>query len=224
MQERGNTTTRAAMVLALAGTLGTGACAHVGQDDFDAGMAELRAEMRQGDDEVARRANQRMDGLEARLADLEQDLRTLEEEVGVTVERMETALRFHVPVYFGFDRADLDADARVVLDRFGEVAGDHYPEALITVEGFTDPSGSAAYNQRLGLRRAEAVRRHLIERAGLFEGQVRAVSYGEDDRRLVLPGASGPGTAGWQNRRVTMVIDHQGAGPAPLVSPDAPTS
>lgn len=142
----------------------------------------------------------------------------------MTVERMETALRFHVPVYFGFDRADLDEDARVVLDRFGEVAGEYYPEALITVEGFTDPSGSTAYNQRLGLRRAEAVRHHLVERSGLFEGQVRAVSYGEDDRRLVLPGQSGPGTAGWQNRRVTMVIDHQGAGPTPLVSEDGGTS
>ena len=218
--------TRTSMALMAAlGVVGSGACAHVGQEDFDAGLAGLRAdlqqEIRQGDDAVAQRVNGldgRVDQVEARLAQLEQDIQTLENEFGVTVERLETALRFNVPVYFGFDAAEINPDARVVLERFGDVVQEYYPEAMITVEGFTDPSGPAAYNKRLGQRRADAVRGYLVEGAGLTDARVRAVSYGEDTSRLVAPGDTGPGSEGWQNRRVVMVIDHNGAMPAPVIT------
>ena len=38
---------------------------------------------------------------------------------------------------------------------------------------------------------------------------VRTVSYGEDSSRLVAPGQAGP-EAGWENRRVVIVIEHVG--------------
>ncbi len=202
----------------------TSACAHVGQEDFDAGMAELRAEIIRGDEDVSRRLGGRIDSVEGRLAQLEQELAALESEFDVTVEKMETALRLHVPVYFDFDAAALGPEARVALGRFGGVVREYYPESLVTVEGFTDPSGSAEYNRRLGQRRADAVRDHLVGEAGLFDGLVRAVSYGEDTRRLVIPGETGPGQAGWQNRRVVLVIDHGGDGPRPTVTQDPASS
>ena len=40
---------------------------------------------------------------------------------------------------------------------------------------------------------------------------VRTVSYGEDTARLVSPGQSGQ-KAGWENRRVVLVIEHVGYG------------
>jgi peptidoglycan-associated lipoprotein len=91
------------------------------------------------------------------------------------------------------------------------VLSEYYPEALITVEGFTDPSGSAAYNLRLGQARADNVRGYLVTQSGLSDGQVRSVSYGEDTSRLVRPGAQGPGMEGRENRRVVIVIDHPDA-------------
>jgi peptidoglycan-associated lipoprotein len=208
--------------LALLGTLGlvagTSACAHVGRDEFDQGLADLRAEMSQeiqdGDAAVEGRLGSRMDGMEARLAQLDEDLQSLQEEFDVTVERLETALRFNTPVHFGFDDATLDDRAGMILARFSEVAREYYPEALITVEGFTDPSGPAAYNLQLGQRRADAVKAFLVGTAGYPEGMVRAVSYGEDTSRLVAPGERGPGQQGWQNRRVVLVIDHNGMVPA----------
>lgn len=46
----------------------------------------------------------------------------------------------------------------------------------------------------------------------LAAGQVRAVSYGEDNNRLVRPGATGE--AGRDNRCVSLVIDYAGASAA----------
>jgi peptidoglycan-associated lipoprotein len=211
---------RFAMVGMLGLVASTTACAHVGQQDFDDGLAALRAdltsEMEAGDAAVAQRLGDRLARTEARLADLERDVVALEQEFGATVERLETALRFNVPVHFEFDDASLNEDARDILTRFGNVAQDYYPEALITVEGFTDPAGDAEYNVWLGQRRADAVRGYLLEEAGFAADRVRAVSYGENTQRLVAAG-SGPGQAGWENRRVVLVIDHNGMAPAPAV-------
>ncbi len=185
----------------------TAGCAHVGQDQFDSEVAALRAEMELTTSGSNRRTEARLAQLEARLDGLARGLSQLEREFDVTVERLETAVRFDMPVYFAFDRANLRPEDLPVLDRFAGVVGEYYPDALLTVEGFTDPSGSAAYNLALGKRRAEAVQRYLIETENFSPEHVRAVSYGEDSSRLVAPGQAGP-EAGWENRRVVLVIEH----------------
>lgn len=197
--------------LTVAAALGVtaSACAHVSQEDLDGRLTTLRedltAQIEQGDQQLARR----VDDVEGRMAQLESDLNDLQQQYDVTIERLETALRFDVPVYFDFDAAELKPDGREVLERFSQVAQEYYPEALVTVEGFTDPAGSREYNLRLGQRRAESVKEFLVQQ-GLPGGQIRTVSYGEDGQRIVESGAQGPGTEGWQNRRVVMVIDHSG--------------
>ncbi len=185
----------------------TAACAHVGQDQFDTELAALRAEIDQATSGSNRRTQAQLAQLEARMEGLVRGLSQLEREFDVTVQRLETAVRFDMPVYFAFDRANLRPEDLPVLDRFAGVVGEYYPDALLTVEGFTDPSGSATYNLALGKRRAEAVQRYLIETENFSPEHVRAVSYGEDSTRLVAPGQAGP-EAGWENRRVVLVIEH----------------
>ncbi len=208
--------------LTLAGI--TAACAHVGQEQFDAEVTALRAEIEQSTSD----SNRRTDAQEAQLARLEAQLEAqldglarglsaLEEEFDVTVQRLETAVRFDMPVYFGFDRAALRPADLPILDRFAGVVDQYYPDALLTVEGFTDPSGSADYNGALGQRRAEAVQRYLVETQDFSPNRVRAVSYGEDTGRLVAPGQGGP-DAGWENRRVVLVIEHLGYEPEQLIA------
>lgn len=206
-------------ILAGLGLVGaTSACSTVSPEEMDTGLAALRAEMMQemeaGDEQVSQRLGSRINSVEQRLSQLESDLQEMEREFEVTVQRLEDQLRFDVPVYFGFDESELSPQAAPILDRFASVVQQYYPEALITVEGFTDPSGSAAYNQTLGQRRADAVRQYLVENGSVNDQRVRAVSYGEDSSRLVQPSATGPGQDGWQNRRVVLVIDHQGTPPA----------
>ncbi|MCZ6515515.1 MAG: OmpA family protein [Acidobacteria bacterium] len=187
----------------------TAACAHVGQDQFDTEIAALRAEIGQAAGDSSRRTQQQLAQLEARLDGITRGLSQLEREFDVTVQRLETAVRFDMPVYFDFDRANLRPEDLPVLERFAGVVEEFYPDALLTVEGFTDPAGSTAYNLALGQRRAEAVQRYLIESENFSPEHVRAVSYGEDTARLVAPGQSGL-EAGWENRRVVLVIEHVG--------------
>lgn len=217
-----------ALVAATGMTLAAVGCSHVGREDFDTEIAHIRSEMQAGDEQVAGSLNGRMDGLEERVAAnertveaLERDLRALEREFDVAVERLETALRFSTPVYFAFDDSAIRTEDRDVLDRFCAVIQDYYAGSLVTIEGFTDPSGSEAYNLRLGQARANSVKDYLVGGGCVSSDLIRAVSYGEDTERLVAAGARGPGQEGWQNRRVVIVIDHGGDGPSvrPVVSP-----
>jgi peptidoglycan-associated lipoprotein len=199
----------------LALAIAAGGCATVGQDEFNAEVAAIRAEIAEGDERVTNGLARRIDGLdertaalEAQMSDLEGALRSLESEFDVTVERLEASLMFSTPIHFGFDRADVTAEHTPLLERFASVVNGHYPNALVTVEGFTDSAGSEAYNLALGQRRADAVRSWLVEEGSLVADLVRAVSYGEDTSRLVREGASGPGAAGEANRRVVFVVEH----------------
>ena len=87
-------------------------------------------------------------------------------------------------VTFAFDSAALDPAARAVLDRqAGWIL--QFPEVRFSVHGHTDAVGSAAYNRRLGQRRAEAVVAHLVAR-GVDRSRLEAlVSFGQD--RPVVP-------------------------------------
>jgi len=82
-----------------------------------------------------------------------------------------------------------------------------YPNAIVTIEGFADPAGTVAYNQRLSLRRAEAVRDVMVSRFGLPARQFKVVGYGEQEIRQVEPGARRDDPGAQSNRRVTFTID-----------------
>lgn len=174
----------AVVVLGLAGCAG-----YVKRDEFDATIAELRATDQQ--------QQQRLDQLQA----------LMEQRFGeydARISQVEGRLRVETTAHFAVDDATLrDAD-KPMLDDFARVIRDHHPGVVVTVEGFTDPSGSAAYNKRLGQRRADAVRDYLVTQ-GLPDAQVRAVSYGEDRNRQIHAGATGE--QGLANRRVALVID-----------------
>jgi peptidoglycan-associated lipoprotein len=211
-----STIRRAASASALLGVAVLASCGYAKRDDVNAQFETLRTEMASADQQLDGRISQldgRVNGIETRTAALERDLQSLRTDFNATVERMEGMLAFNMPVNFEFDEADVRPDDQPVLQRFAEVVKGYYPNAIITVEGFTDPSGSRAYNERLGMERAEAVKAYLLSQ-GLTDAQVRVVSYGEEEDRLVRPDASGPGAEGQENRRVSLVIDYTDRGMA----------
>jgi outer membrane protein OmpA-like peptidoglycan-associated protein len=67
------------------------------------------------------------------------------------------------------------------------------------VAGHTDGKGSDTYNQGLSERRADAVKRYLMEKYGLTDGNLVTVGYGESQ----LKNASNPTAA--ENRRVQVI-------------------
>ncbi len=208
-REARRTATRLGVLAIVAGL--AGCAAKVKQDDFNSEIAKLRQEMQSGDQAVGSRldsTNQAVAQQTARIDALEQELQAFRSEYTVSIEKVRGMLKFNVPVHFDFASSELREGDRPVLDRFAAVVTEYYPGALVTVEGFTDPSGSAAYNLQLGRRRAEAVTEYLATAGGFGADHLKAVSYGEVRNRQVVPGAEGPGEQGIENRRVALVIDH----------------
>ena len=157
--------------------------------DLDATRTELRTEVA---------------SLRADLQALRSELQGLRTEFGAKIESVEGGMQFMLPVNFDFNAADLRADAVPALNRFAQVAQRYYPTAKITVEGFADPAGSAAYNRDLSTRRAESVRTYLTSN-GLDAARLQAIGYGET--RLVAPGAERDDLGAELNRRVVFVIE-----------------
>ncbi|MEQ9462444.1 MAG: TolC family outer membrane protein, partial [Haliea sp.] len=75
------------------------------------------------------------------------------------------------------------------------------------VEGHTDITGTAEYNQWLSDRRANAVRRMLIDKHGVRESQITAVGFGQT--RPIADNNTVDGRS--LNRRVDLVLDGNGA-------------
>jgi peptidoglycan-associated lipoprotein len=206
---------RGGLILGLVALTG---CGYAKRKDVDAQMAQLRSdmqsEMQEGDqalDGKITTLNGRVDGLESRAAALEQELRSMRTEFNASIDELKGMLSFNVPVHFDYDSDMLRDSDHAVLQKFANVVKQYYPNAVVTVEGFTDPAGSRSYNLALGERRAESVKAYLVSDGGLQDNRVKVVSYGEAADRQVVPGAQGPGDEGMQNRRVSLVIDYSGS-------------
>jgi hypothetical protein len=69
----------------------------------------------------------------------------------------------------------------------------------IVLIGRTDPRGASDYNTRLGLKRAESVKRYLVT-SGISSDRIRVLSAGES--------ASSPAASDWPlDRRVDVTVD-----------------
>lgn len=202
----------------LAAAVGLAGCSRVTPDQLQTQLTQVRSEMAAGDSALANRIasnDQRITDLSARMDSLQHDLESLRTEFHASIQQMQSALRFNVPVHFAFDDATVREQDEPVLNRFASVVQKYFGnDAVITVEGFADPAGSARYNLELGLNRAEAVKDYLVDQGGLAGDRINTVSYGEARNRQVTPGAHGPGDAGVENRRVALVIDYAGSAPA----------
>lgn len=88
-------------------------------------------------------------------------------------------------VFFDFDRSDITAAASEVLDR---VASDFFAGtyAGIDVDGHADRSGSDAYNQALGQRRANSVASALQAR-GVPANAIFTQTFGENQPLVETP-------------------------------------
>jgi outer membrane protein OmpA-like peptidoglycan-associated protein len=130
----------------------------------------------------------------------ERELRQIE---GVDVTRTgEDELRVTVrnEILFDFDSASLRSSSRDELREMADVFN-KYRDTTIAVNGHTDSTGSAAYNQRLSERRANAVSGYL-EDLGVRGSRIDAYGYGESK-----PKASNNTASGRQaNRRVEIYV------------------
>jgi outer membrane protein OmpA-like peptidoglycan-associated protein len=103
-------------------------------------------------------------------------------------------------VFFDWDRADLGDRSRQIIAE-AAAASTKVASTRIEVAGHADKSGTPAYNQSLGRRRADVVAAELV-RQGVPQAAISVTSFG-DTRPLV---ATAAGVREPQNRRVEIVL------------------
>jgi peptidoglycan-associated lipoprotein len=178
----------AALAVGLSGCQG-----YVKKADFDSAIGQLRADQQKQQQEIdslTQQMQQRFAQYDAKIA------------------QMNGRIRVDTVSHFAFNDATLRDQDKPLLDDFAKIVSKNYPQAVVTVEGFTDSAGGSSYNMKLGRKRADAVRDYLVNNGGMSADQVRTVSYGKAMNREVLKGKSGDD--GEPNRRVSLVVDFAG--------------
>ena len=103
---------------------------------------------------------------------------------------------------FKFGKAVMPDEAKGEIDQLVAQLKAEPTGAYIEIEGHTDNAGPTISNQKLGLDRAEAVKRYLYEQHQVPLHKISVISYGEE--KPVAPNKSKDGRA--QNRRVVIKI------------------
>lgn len=123
---------------------------------------------------------------------------------GIVVETDDGSLGRRVAlgaIQFEFDSDRLTPAAREQLGELGKALGSVPPSRPFSfaIQGHTDSAGDAAYNRTLSLRRAGAVKRYLVDEAGVPGRRLVEVGLGESYPMAGLSPADG------RNRRVEIV-------------------
>ena len=169
----------------------------------DAARAQAQAEQAQRNTQDAQRAAE-----EARAKTAEAQARTAQLEAQLEAQLADLAAKKTErgiiitlgDVLFGTDKSTLTPDGMRSAQKLADVLTQN-PTRTVLVEGFTDSTGAASYNQELSSRRAAAVRDALMQ-MGIASQRINVRGYGAD-----YPAAGNDSAAGRQlNRRVEIVL------------------
>jgi outer membrane protein OmpA-like peptidoglycan-associated protein len=163
--------------------------ARIGEVDQKAGAAATRADEANRN---AANAQAAADEAAARADAVDKASRRLMYEVVLSEDKAK----------FRSGRAMLTAEAKTELDGLVQTVQQEARQVFIEIEGHTDSVGSPAYNERLGLERAEAVKRYLYEQHHIPLHKMNVISFGET--KPVAPNKTRDGRA--QNRRVVVKV------------------
>ncbi|RBA25319.1 outer membrane protein OmpA [Herminiimonas fonticola] len=107
---------------------------------------------------------------------------------------------FAADAFFDFDKATLKPEGKAKLDDLASKLNSLNLEVIIAV-GHTDSVGSDAYNQKLSIRRAEAVKGYLVNKG---VDAKRVYTEGKGEKQPVATNKTAAGRA--QNRRVEIEV------------------
>ncbi len=106
-------------------------------------------------------------------------------------------------IYFDFDKSDIRADQRDLMNKNARLLNDN-KNVRVRLEGNCDERGTNEYNMALGDRRANSVRQFLTD-YGISESRITTISYGEE-----RPVDAGHNEDAWaKNRRCEFKITSQ---------------
>jgi peptidoglycan-associated lipoprotein len=103
---------------------------------------------------------------------------------------------------FKFGKTVLPDEAKHKIDEMVAQLKQDPKNIYLEIEGHTDGVGDKAVNERIGLQRAEAVKRYLYEQYQIPLHKMNVISYGEE--KPIAPNKTKAGRA--QNRRVVIKV------------------
>jgi outer membrane protein OmpA-like peptidoglycan-associated protein len=103
---------------------------------------------------------------------------------------------------FKFGKTTLPDEAKAKIDEMVAQMKQDPKNIYLEIEGHTDNVGDKATNERIGLARADAVKRYLYEQYQVPLHKMNVISYGKD--KPVAPNKTKAGRA--QNRRVVIKV------------------
>jgi len=142
-------------------------------------------------------------GLVGRQMDLqEEQLRREMAGTHIDVQRLGDTIRLKAPDSITFDTnsAEIKPEFRAALDQIARSIN-QYDGTVVRVEGHTDSTGRAEYNQTLSVNRAQSVVSYLAQR-GVAHHRMQAIGYGQS--QPIASNDTPEGRA--QNRRVEILI------------------
>jgi OOP family OmpA-OmpF porin len=111
-----------------------------------------------------------------------------------------TKVTYAADAFFDFDKSVLKPEGKAKLDDLVGKIKDINLEVIIAV-GHTDSVGSDSYNQKLSVRRSEAVKAYLVSKG---VEQNRVYTEGKGEKQPVADNKTGEGRA--KNRRVEIEV------------------
>lgn len=139
-------------------------------------------------------------GLVANVQGLQQAMRDL----GAQETALEIRIDLPADVLFDFDKAGIRADAAKALSQLATIIRAQ-PKGRARLEGHTDSKGDDAYNQKLSERRAESVRKWLVEKEGIDGARLTTKGWGET--KPVAPNDTDANRQ--KNRRLQAIVEKQ---------------
>lgn len=119
---------------------------------------------------------------------------------GCVMYENETVTR-ELLVTFALNSAEISSGQEIDVRETAEFLRE-YPQLDVVIEGHTDDTGAATYNQQLSDRRAKAIGDSLVNDFGIAASRVTTVGYGES--RPKYPNDSAENRA--KNRRIEAVM------------------
>ena len=125
----------------------------------------------------------------------------------VTVTAQEIRIELPADILFDFDKSDIRPSAADAIKKAAALLRER-AKGTVRIEGHTDSKGNAPYNQKLSERRAESVRKWLVEREGLTATQFATQGFGATRPKVpnTKPDGSDDPDGRQINRRVEIVF------------------
>jgi peptidoglycan-associated lipoprotein len=161
----------------------------IGEVDQKAAAADQRAA---GAEQKAAEARSAADAVNTRADSIERASKRLVYEVVLSEDKGD----------FKFGQAAVPETAVSEIDQLVQQLKANPNGAFIEIEGHTDNTGSKDINYKLGMERADAVKRYIYETHQVPLHRINVISYGEE--KPIAPNNTRAGRA--QNRRVVIKV------------------